>query len=229
MFAQTTLLVSATQSDPVPATVALSYPAQQLPPQQRQELALQVLAGSQPVAQLARDYQVSRKFLYQQADAAQLALERAFDPPAPAAEVLFHLPITKSWLRQLVLALVLTCHSPYRGVIALLRDLFDTELSLGTVHNVVQNAVTRAQEINGSYDLAGVRVGAHDEIFQVSPHPQDLELVNPNRYEPERVQCDGRTEHPSTGTPRFFQADGWIAFPGSSGAIPWPSSRGSRS
>jgi hypothetical protein len=166
MFAQTTLLVSAPQSEPVPATVALSYPAQQLPPQQRQELALQVLAGAQPVAQLARDYQVSRKFLYQQADTAQLALEHAFDPPPLTKEVLFHLPVTKSWLRQLILALVLTCHSPYRGVIALLRDLFDTELSLGTVHNVVQNAVTRAQEINGSYDLAGVRVGAHDEIFQ---------------------------------------------------------------
>jgi hypothetical protein len=166
MFAQTTLLVSVTQSDPVPTTVGPLYPAQQLPPQQRQELALQVLVGSPPVAQLARDYQVSRKFLYHQADTAQLALEHAFDPPPPTAEVLFHLPVTKSWLRQLVLALVLSCHSPYRGVIALLRDLFDTELSLGTVHNVVQNAVTRAQEINGWYDLAGVRVGAHDEIFQ---------------------------------------------------------------
>ncbi len=120
----------------------------------------------QPVAELARQHQVSRKFLYQQADTAQLALEDAFDPPRPNEQVLFHLPVTKSWLRQLVLALVLTCHSPYRGVIALLGDLFDTPLSLGTVHNVVQAAVARAQEINGSYDLAGVRVGAHDEIFQ---------------------------------------------------------------
>jgi hypothetical protein len=166
MSAQTTSLVSTTQADPGPATVSLPYPAQQLPPQQRQELALQVLVGSQPVAQLARDHQVSRQFLYRQADTAQLALDHAFDPPRPAADVLFHLPVTQSWLRQLVLALVLTCHSPYRGVIALLRDLFDTELSLGTVHNVVQAAVTRAQEINGSYDLAGVRIGAHDEIFQ---------------------------------------------------------------
>jgi hypothetical protein len=166
MFAQTTSLVAATQSDPVPVTISVSCPAQQLPPHQRQELALHVLAGSQPVAQLARQHQVSRKFLYQQAHTAQLALERAFDRPPPTEEVLFHLPVTTSWLRQLVLSLVLSCHSPYRGVLALLRDLFDTELSLGTVHNVVQAAVARARQINGSYDLAGVRVGAHDEIFQ---------------------------------------------------------------
>jgi hypothetical protein len=166
MLAQTMPLISATQADPLPAAVSTPCPAQQLPPRQRQELALRILAGSQPVAQLARQHQVSRQFLYRQADTARLALDHAFDPPPSAEEVLFHLPVTKSWLRQLILALVLSCHSPYRGVIALLRDLFDTETSLGTVHNVVQAAVARAREINGSYDLAGVRIGAHDEIFQ---------------------------------------------------------------
>ena len=170
MFGQTTSRVPAPQADPLPVAVAPACPAQQLPPEQRQELALQVLAGSQPVAQLARQHQVSRQFLYRQADTAQLALEQAFDPPPSAEEVLFHLPVTQSWLRQLILALVLSCHSPYRGVIALLRDLFDTKTSLGTVHNVVQAAVTRARPINASYDLTGVRVGAHDEIFQAG-HP----------------------------------------------------------
>jgi hypothetical protein len=169
MFGQTTSLVPATQAEPLPIAIA-PCPAQQLPPEQRQELALQILAGSQPIAQLARRHQVSRQFLYRQADTARLALEHAFDPPPAAEEVLFHLPVTQSWLRQLILALVLSCHSPYRGVIALLRDLFDTETSLGTVHNTVQAVVTRAREINASYDLAAVRVGAHDEIFQAG-HP----------------------------------------------------------
>jgi hypothetical protein len=166
MSGQTTAVVAAPQADPVPLAVTLPCPAQRLPPQQRQDLALQVLAGSQPVAHLARQHQVSRQFLYRQADTARLALEHAFDPPRPDEPVLFHLPVTKSWLRQLVLALVLSCHSPYRGVIALLADLFGTRLSLGAVHNVVQAAVARARAINDSYDLTGVRVGAHDEIFQ---------------------------------------------------------------
>jgi hypothetical protein len=166
MLGQTTSLVAAPQVDSVPAAVSIPSPAQQLPPQQRQELALQVLAGSRPVAGLARRHQVSRQFLYRQADTAQLALELAFDPPQPDETALFHLPVTRSWLQQLVLALVLSCHSSYRGVIALLADLFDTEISLGTVHNTVEAAVARARPLNASSELASVRVGAHDEIFQ---------------------------------------------------------------
>ncbi len=170
MSAQTTALVFPMQADPVLTAGSLPCPAQLLPPGQRQELALQVLAGSRPVAGLARQHQVSRKFLYRQADIARLALDDAFDPPRPDDSVLFHLPVTKSWLHQLVLSLVLSCHSSYRGVIAILDDLFDTPISTGTVHNVVQAAVARARVINGSSDLASVRIGAHDEIFQAG-HP----------------------------------------------------------
>lgn len=166
MFAQTTSLGAVTPSDPLPPALSHPCPARLLPPKQRQDLALHVLAGSTPVAQLARQHQVSRQFLYRQAGTAQSALEHAFDPPPPEQEVLFQLPVTTSWLRQLVLGLVLSCHSPYRGVVALLSDLFDTPIALGTVHNIVQAAVAPARQVNGSYDLAGVRVGAHDEIFQ---------------------------------------------------------------
>src|SRR5690349_25096410 len=108
MSAQTTALVPAPQADPVPAAGSRPCPARLLPPEQRQDLALRILAGSRPVARLAREHQVSRKFLYQQADTARTALDRAFDPPRPAEEVLFHLPVTRSWLRQLILALVLS-------------------------------------------------------------------------------------------------------------------------
>src|SRR4029077_18609536 len=80
--------------------------------------------------------------------------------------VLFHLPVTKAWLRQLVLGLVLICHSSCRGVLELLRDLFDTSLSLATIHNIVHSAVPRAAQHNLRQDLAGVRIGALDEIFQ---------------------------------------------------------------
>jgi hypothetical protein len=166
MVGQTICFVSATQCDMIPLPAPAPCPAKQFRPRQRQELALEVLAGTQPVSDLARQHQVSRKFLYQQADTAEQALDRAFDPPQAADDVLFSLPVTKAWLRQLVLALVLIGHSSYRGVIALLADLFDTKLSLGTVHNIVHAAVAPAAEINRSYDLAGIHVGAHDEIFQ---------------------------------------------------------------
>ena len=169
MDAQATFSCSFTQSDLSPVAEPPSlprWPAQRLLPRQRQDLAVQVLAGAQPVSDLAREHEVSRKFLYQQSHTAQDALTQAFDPDSKSQDVLFHLPVTKAWLRQLVLALVLIGHSPYRAVVELFRDLFDWHISLGTVHNIVASAVEPARAITCRYDLAEVRIGAHDEIFQ---------------------------------------------------------------
>ena len=46
------------------------YPAKQLLPQQKANLAIRVLAGTETVSLLAREHEVSRKFLYQQAHTA---------------------------------------------------------------------------------------------------------------------------------------------------------------
>ncbi|MBV8488623.1 MAG: hypothetical protein JO161_10125, partial [Planctomycetaceae bacterium] len=141
--------------------------AHTLTPPQRRELAIQILAGSAPVATLAREQQVSRKFLTQQANIARDALDEAFAPQSRADDVLFTLPVTKAWLRQLVLSLTLVARCSYRGVIEFCGDLLDYPISLGTVHNIVHDAMVRARGINGRYRLSNVRVGAHDEIFQV--------------------------------------------------------------
>lgn len=141
--------------------------AKTLTASQRQDLAVQALAGSQPITTLADELQVSRKFVHQQADKAQEALDVAFMPAEPPAErVLFYLPVTKSLLRQLVLALALYCHSSLRGIQAVLRDVLGVTLSLGTMHNILDRAVVDARRINAQQNLSGVRIGAHDEIFQ---------------------------------------------------------------
>jgi hypothetical protein len=141
-------------------------PAQDIDPARRQHLAVQKLAGCRSVTELAEHYHVSRKFVYQQAQLAEQALRRAFDPPPHDADVLFYLPVTKAWLRQLVLALVLICHCSYRGVIELFRDLLDYHISLGTVHNIVHGAVVIAEAHNSNQNLSDCRIAALDEIFQ---------------------------------------------------------------
>jgi hypothetical protein len=142
-------------------------PAKALVSSQRQTLAMQALSGTPSITQLAQDYDVSRKFVYQQAATAQDALTKAFavkEPPSD--EVLFHLPVTKDWLEQLALSLVLICHSSYRGAMELLEAVFDYSISIGKVHDVVHAAVDQARRYNVQQDLAHVRIGAHDEIFQ---------------------------------------------------------------
>jgi hypothetical protein len=114
-----------TASAPRPLSKVPPGPAQELAPDQRQRLALDALAGSQPVARLAQQHDVSRKFVYQQAGKAQQALDQAFAPDPDDQRVLFSLPVTKALLRQIVLGLILICHSSVRAVVEFLRDLFD--------------------------------------------------------------------------------------------------------
>lgn len=145
--------------------------ARQLTAQQRQALSLAVLAGQRPVVELAASQQVSRKFCYQQARKAQNALEQTFaqdDGDAAAdAQVLFHLPVTRAWIEQFVLAQVLIGHSSLRGVMELLDCLLDYRgLSLGSIHNLLVCAAARAQTLNDDEDLSGIRAAAFDEIYQ---------------------------------------------------------------
>jgi len=170
MDRQTTSFHDATQFDLAPASHLGSWRAQRLRPPQRRDLAVQILAKAKTVSELARRQNVSRKFLTRQARIADEALGQAFAPTPKPDDVLFYLPVTEAWLRQLVLGLVLICRGSYRGVRELLGDLFGYAISVGTVHNILRSAVESAREINGRCDLAGVCIGAHDEIFQAG-HP----------------------------------------------------------
>jgi hypothetical protein len=140
-------------------------PAKQLDARARLRLALDALGGV-GVAHIASEHLVSRKFVYQQLHRAEHALDLAFDPPDQPEDLLFWLPVTRPWLRQLVLALALGCHSSYRGIVELFADLFDHEISIGTVANILSSAADSAAALNQRQDLSAVRFAALDEIFQ---------------------------------------------------------------
>lgn len=137
-----------------------------LAPEDRKQLALRALVRAEPIKDLADQSNVSRKFVYRQAKTASRALDEAFQPPANDDEVLFWLPVTRRTIALVTLVLILRCHSSYRGVVDFLRDVFDYKLSIGTVHNMVVEAVDKARAINRQENLSAIRVGAHDEIFQ---------------------------------------------------------------
>jgi len=140
--------------------------AARLPGSDRKDLAVQALAGSETVSDLAARYGVSRKFINQQTHKARAVLDDAFSSATPDDEVLFELAVTKAWLRQMIVGLTLICRSSYRGVVEFLRDLLGLPVSLGCVHDVLEAATRQASVINRDQDLSGIRVGLHDEIFQ---------------------------------------------------------------
>ena len=130
----------------------------------RRHFAIHALAGSEPVSRVADREGVSRKFIYHQKHKADIALDQAFSPPGESPDVLFNLQVTDAWLNQLALSLVLVCHSSFRGVVRLFEDLFDTPISVGTVHNRLAAAAGCAATINA----------AHGDIFHIRQQCEGL-------------------------------------------------------
>jgi len=139
--------------------------AARLPESDRKDLAIQALGRSETVSDLAARHGVSRKFIYQQTHKAVAALDDAFLSATPYDEVLFEVAVTKTWLRQVIVALTLICHSSYRGVVEFMRDLLGLTISVGAVHQVLQSATRQAGVINREQDLSRIRVGLHDKSF----------------------------------------------------------------
>ena len=132
---------------------------------QRQEIAIQALMGRTPISHVADKYSVSRKFIYQQKEKALGAVSQAFEEKDDDA-VLFYLPVTKKWVHQLVLALILIGRCSYDGVIEILRDLFDFSISKGSVHNIAYATLEKCSKINREQDLSQIKKAALDEIYQ---------------------------------------------------------------
>jgi transposase len=158
---------------------------------------VQALGRIEPITRLAQRHDVSRKFVYQQVEKATNALDQAFQRrPSAESKVLFWLPVSKDWLEQLVLSLTLICHSSYRGVMELLDTMFDyRQISLGGIHNLLQRAVEKAQNLNDAEDLSAIHVGAHDEIYQAGqPVLVGMDVVSTYCYLLEAAEhCDETT------------------------------------
>src|ERR1700682_4583810 len=137
---------------------------------ERKMIAVRALAGTEPVSALAVRHGVSRPLVYRQMHKASAALDELFSPTQTddADKVLFSLPVTRRWLEQATLGLTMIAHASMRGVVEFMHDVLGVSISLGTVHNIHQQAAQRAVGINDSVDLSPIRVGLHDELFQGS-------------------------------------------------------------
>jgi len=134
---------------------------------ERKKLAIQTLNPENTIVSLAKENDVSRKFLHQQKAKALDAIDDVFNNNEEKENVLFYLPITKKWLEQFVLVLILVGHCSLRGVMESFEALLDRSISFGTVHNIVGSAVENAKKVNQGINLSKISVGAQDEIYQV--------------------------------------------------------------
>ena len=132
--------------------------AKAMQPRQRQDLAIQALAGTETICGLAAQHAVSRKFIYRQVDTAKEALQEAFVPEEDdATKVLFYLPVTKQWLEQAFLGLALICHSSIRGISEFCCDLWiiPSRLARYTMFSKARSSAPAPTTINKTFPTCG--------------------------------------------------------------------------
>ena len=133
---------------------------------QKEIVALNVLSKKTPVTDIAKQYDVSRQFIYRQKDKVISAVDDAFDETSDDNEkILFHLPVTKAWLDQLTICLMLHGRTSFRNIKSLIKDCFDYDISAGNIHNIFNSTQLSAAKINDNQDLSSVKLAAHDELF----------------------------------------------------------------
>lgn len=149
-----------------PTNAFHSHNAKLITHNDRKNIALKVISNKKTITDAANENNVSRKFVHGLKNTALNAVDQSFLPEIKNDDrVLFYLPITKKWLQQFILCLLLHCRCSFRGITKVLSDVFDYDISIGTIHNISNEATQKAKAINAAQDLSHVTLGAHDEIF----------------------------------------------------------------
>ena len=142
---------------------AQTHHARSLGQQARKSLALKVLKGDN-ISHLAETNSVSRKFIYQQKHIALSGIDKTFET-SKQEKAFFYIPVNRHFIYMAIVVLILCCRSSYRGAMAAIKILFDIDVSLGTIHNVIAKVIDRAREINSQYDLGPIKHATNDEWF----------------------------------------------------------------
>lgn len=150
------------------AIETVTFPATFMNETDRKNLALQALQKDGVITELAAQHDVSRKFVRQQKNKANDAIDEAFtDQPAPddCKKILYHVPVSKGWIMIVVICLMLYARCPFRGIRRFLKVTLDYDISQGSIHNISKFAIEKAEELHAEEDLSDVKLSAHDEKY----------------------------------------------------------------
>ena len=121
--------------------------AKQMNGSERASLALEAIKESKPVVALSKALNVSRQFIHRQKTKAVETINKAFSDSIDTPDddkVLFNIPVTKSWLKQVALSLLLDCQSSFRGVKKMFANVLDYSISVSALFSYYLEAVAPA-------------------------------------------------------------------------------------
>ena len=97
-------------------------------------MALQAISRRQTITEISKNFDCSRTTVHEQKNRALAAAVNAFEDAGD--ETLFTVPVTKSFIKQLVVGLFCISDSSYRGVMFFLESIFDYPIArIGVQHS----------------------------------------------------------------------------------------------
>lgn len=136
----------------------------------RFDIALQMLDPSRPwglVTDLAKEYQVSRKFLYEQRDRAETGLLTALVAQSPGSKpVSTILTVDREHLQKSIVTLAVAMPGSIRNIQVCLEAILGKRRSIGFISQTLQQAGEAASQQNQLLAFPQPVLGEADEIFQ---------------------------------------------------------------
>ena len=117
------------------------------------------------ITKTANDYNTTRKTVYHYKDKALNAINNAFSTQSHDDKVLYHLPITKDYIKMTIVSLHGIAKVSERDIQSVIECLFDYSISTGTINGVLNDISLKARAINSSYTHENCKHSASDECF----------------------------------------------------------------
>jgi len=116
----------------------------------------------QPVSEISAETGMNRSYVYDQKHKAEAYVED-IDQDPPEYPIIVLTPVME---KRLILSMALDCASSIEGIQRALESSLGIKVSTGYISGVINEAAHRAQRMDDTISLEGIRQGANDEIFQ---------------------------------------------------------------
>lgn len=115
-----------------------------------------------PVAEISRDSQVSREWVYQQKNGVLDYIQSLDNENGCFPSIV----MDKRFIERLVLSLSLDCSASIDGIRRTFSSVFGLQISSGKISSIIREVSERAELFDSRIPLDGIAQGANDEIFQ---------------------------------------------------------------
>ena len=126
-------------------------------------IGCQAISGV-PIDEITAASGMSRAYVYQQKDQVREYAATLAEEPETGQTI----EVTPGFKKRFILSLALDCGSSLCGIQRVFETVLGQNVSIGYLSGVIAEASERAQRFDDTIELAGIRQGANDEIFQGS-------------------------------------------------------------